>query len=57
LDYDIEPKFESISDTDIDYEYDKIIIPQDIEQAKYWWQKAAAQGNQYAKDLLQQVYE
>ena len=57
MDYDIEPKFESISDTDIDYEYDKKIIPQDIEQAKYWWQKAAAQGNQYAKDLLQQVYE
>ena len=57
MDYDIEPKFESISDTDIDYEYDKIIIPQDIEQAKYWWQKAASQGNQYAKDLLQQVYE
>lgn len=57
MDYDIEPKFESISDTDIDYEYDKIIIPQDIEQAKYWWQKAAAQGNQYAKDLLQQVYK
>lgn len=48
---------ESISDTDIDYEYDKMIISKDIEQAKYWWQKAAAQGNQYAKNKLQQVYE
>lgn len=50
-------EIESISDTDIDFEYDKIIVPKDIEQAKYWWQKSAAQGNQYAKDLLQQVYE
>ena len=37
----------------IDYE---TLIPKDIEQAKKWWQKAAAQGNQKAKDLLQQVY-
>lgn len=37
-----------------DYE---VLIPQDIEQAKYWWQKAAAQGNEYAKELLQKVYE
>lgn len=36
-----------------DYE---TLIPKDIEQAKKWWQKAAAQGNQKAKDLLQQVY-
>ena len=37
-----------------DYE---VLIPQDLEKAKYWWQKSAEQGNQYAKELLQQVYE
>jgi len=37
-----------------DYEW---LIPQDIEKAKYWWKKSAAQGNRYAKDMLQQVYE
>ena len=37
-----------------DYE---VLIPQDIEKAKYWWQKAAEQGNRHAKELLQQVYE
>ena len=37
-----------------DYE---TLIPQDIETAKYWWQKAAEQGNEYAKELLQKVYE
>lgn len=34
-----------------------IVIPKDIEQAKYWWKKAAEQGNEYAKDMLQKVYE
>ena len=37
-----------------DYE---IIVPKDIEQAKYWWKKAAAQGNEVAKDRLQKIYE
>lgn len=37
-----------------DYEW---LIPQNIEKAKYWWKKSAAQGNRYAKDMLQQVYE
>ncbi|MBR5084262.1 MAG: sel1 repeat family protein, partial [Prevotella sp.] len=33
-----------------------IIIPKDIEQAKYWWKKSAAQGNEMAKDRLQKIY-
>ena len=37
-----------------DYEW---LIPKDIEKARYWWEKAAAQGNEYAKKLLQKVYE
>ena len=32
------------------------LISQDIEQAKYWWKKAAAQGNENAKNSLQQIY-
>ena len=32
------------------------LIPRDIEQAKYWWRKAAAQGNKTAKDRLQKIY-
>ena len=48
-------EFITITKEDVDdYEW---LIPKDIEQAKFWWQKAAAQGNQYAKDFLQQVYE
>ena len=43
----------SLVDVD-DYEW---LIPQDIEKAKYWWKKAAEQGNEYAKDMLQKVYE
>jgi hypothetical protein len=35
----------------------KTIIPADIEQAKYWWKKAAAQGNIAAKERLQKIYE
>lgn len=34
-----------------------VILPQDIAQAKYWWEKAAGQGNQIAKERLQKVYE
>ena len=34
-----------------------IVIPKDIEQARYWWRKAADQGYKYAKDLLEKVYE
>lgn len=37
-----------------DYE---TLVPKDIEQAKYWWKKAAAQGNEFAKDRLQKIYE
>lgn len=29
----------------------------DIEQAKYWWRKSAAQGNEEAKERLQKIYE
>lgn len=36
-----------------DYE---TLVPEDIEQAKSWWQKAAAQGNKHAKERLQKVY-
>ena len=36
-----------------DYE---TIVPQDIEQAKYWWKKSAAQGNEGAKEELQKIY-
>lgn len=36
-----------------DYE---TLIPQDIEQAKYWWKKAAAKGHETAKERLQQIY-
>ena len=36
-----------------DYE---TLIPKDIEQAKYWWKKSAAQGNEVAKERLQKIY-
>ena len=32
------------------------LIPKDIEQAKSWWKKSAAQGNEVAKERLQKVY-
>ncbi len=32
------------------------LIPKDVEQAKYWWKKAAAQGNEKAKERLQKIY-
>lgn len=35
----------------------KTLIPIDIEQAKYWWKKSAAQGNEGAKERLQKIYE
>lgn len=35
----------------------KIILHKDIEKAKYWWRKAAAQGNEIAKERLQKIYE
>lgn len=34
----------------------KILIPVDIDQAKYWWKKSAEQGNMAAKDALQKIY-
>jgi len=37
-------------------DYDTL-VPKDIEQAKYWWKKSAAQGNEMAKDRLQKIYE
>lgn len=33
------------------------IIPKDITQAQKWWKKAAAQGNEVAKERLQKIYE
>ena len=35
----------------------KTLIAVDIEQAKYWWTKSAAQGNDGAKERLQKIYE
>lgn len=35
----------------------KIILPKDMKQAKYWWKKAADNGNETAKERLQQIYE
>lgn len=39
------------------YLWYETILPKDIEQAKYWWKKAAAQGNEEAKDRLQKIYQ
>lgn len=36
-------------------DYETLIV-KDIEQAKYWWKKSAAQGNETAKERLQQIY-
>ena len=41
----------------VDVDDFETIIPQDIEQAKFWWEKSAAQGNQQAKERLQKIYE
>lgn len=35
----------------------KTILPRDMKQAKYWWKKAADNGNETAKERLQQIYE
>ena len=40
-----------------DYDYTQAIIPKDIEQAKYWWKLAAENGNETAKERLQQIYD
>jgi len=34
-----------------------VILPKDIELAKSWWAKSAAQGNAIAKERLQKIYE
>ena len=34
-----------------------VLLPKDIEQALFWWKKSAAQGNTYAKERLQKIYE
>lgn len=34
-----------------------VIVPRDIKKAIYWWKKAAAKGDELAKDKLQKVYE
>jgi hypothetical protein len=33
------------------------ILPKDIDQAKYWWEKSANNGNVIAKERLQKIYE
>lgn len=35
----------------------RTILHKDIEKAKFWWKKAAAQGNEVAKERLQKIYE
>lgn len=35
----------------------KIILPKDMNQAQYWWKKAAENGDETAKERLQQIYE
>ena len=40
--------------TVIDY---KTIVAPDIIQAQYWWKKAAENGDETAKERLQQIYE
>ncbi len=35
----------------------KTILAPDIEQAQYWWKKAADNGDETAKERLQQIYE
>ena len=47
-------KYYILGDGDIYYYIDK--SHPDIEQAKYWWGKAAAQGNETAKNRLQKIY-
>lgn len=41
----------------VDVDDFETIIPKDIEQAKFWWEKSAAQGNQHAKERLQKIYD
>ena len=36
---------------------DETLIPKDIEQAKFWWKKAAEQGHSGALDALQKIYD
>ena len=38
----------------VDY---KTILSKDIKQAQYWWKKAADNGDETAKERLQQIYE
>lgn len=33
-----------------------ILVPKDIEKAKYWWKKAAEQGHSGAKENLEKIY-
>jgi len=33
------------------------VLPKDIKQAQYWWKKAADNGDEIAKERLQQIYE
>lgn len=35
----------------------KTILPADLKQAQFWWRKAADNGDETAKERLQQIYE
>ena len=35
----------------------KTILPIDIKQAQYWWNLAAENGDETAKERLQQIYD
>lgn len=47
--------FITVYEVDVD-DYEEL-VPVDLGQAKSWWQKSAAQGNQQAKDKLQKIYQ
>lgn len=55
----LNPEYNELYDTSyakgLDPNYE-VLIPKDIEQAKAWWRKAAAQGSENAKERLQKVY-
>lgn len=53
--YDYE-KGETVTVYKVDVDDYETLVPKDIETAKSWWKKAAAQGNEVAKERLQKVY-
>ena len=57
----VRQEYDENKGTSVTYYWDEVndsvvVIPKDIEQAKYWWKKAAEQGDVNAKERLQQIY-